>query len=143
MTLDCNKIRGIKGRPNLKVIKKIQCQLTAPTREHINITTQSQPQPQSTAPAIGIGPKGLFLQGPKTSDIWLMRDIPCQQCNSNSLNIWSIVILRPKMRMMRCSVQIRSNLKFRKSNSNNLFSAAFNKWRLDPNITVKAAQVQP
>jgi hypothetical protein len=39
MTLDSIKSRGIKGGPKLKVIKKIQCLLTALTRELINITT--------------------------------------------------------------------------------------------------------
>ena len=69
MTLDSIKTRAIKGGRNLKVIKKIQCKLTAPTRKLISITSWSQPQTQSTAPAIGICPKGLFLQAPKTADI--------------------------------------------------------------------------
>jgi len=39
MTLDRIKIRAIKGGAKLILIKKIQCLLTAPTREHISITT--------------------------------------------------------------------------------------------------------
>ena len=39
MTLERIKNRAIKGRPKFKVIKKIQCLLTALTRELINITT--------------------------------------------------------------------------------------------------------
>ena len=74
MTLEIIKNRAIKGGPKLEVIKKIQCLLTALTRELINITTWSLPLLQSTALAYGIGLKGLYLQALQTLDIYVERD---------------------------------------------------------------------